>query len=168
MPETRTSPTQAQLDQVESEFRHLMISREGYSEKVYPDSRSLATVGIGHLVVTSDHLKLGDTITPERVNEIFKSDSTQALATAWRDAEQAGITSLSFIPYLASVAFQLGTDWTSIFHDTWKLIVNGSYTDAANALTHSRWAHQTPTRVTDFQLALRALPPKPSLPLQWA
>jgi len=64
------------------------------------------------------------------------------------------------MPYLASVNFQLGTQWTATFPNTWKMIVDGDYEDAANALDGTIWAEQTPTRVKDFQDALRRLPAK--------
>ena len=57
--------------------------------------------------------------------------------------------------------FQLGTAWTGTFPNTWRMIVNGRYEDAAEALDGTKWAQQTPVRVKDFQDALRKLPPKP-------
>src|SRR5947209_10680166 len=107
-----TMPSADDQDKVEVAFRNLMMLREGCETKVYLDTRNLPTVGIGHLVVLADHLKVGDVISNDRVNALFKVDSADALDAAWRQAAQAGITSLDFIPYLASVNFQLGTGWT--------------------------------------------------------
>lgn len=158
-----TSPSVSEdvQNQVETAFRNLMMLREGCRTTVYPDSRGLPTVGIGHLVVPADNLRLGDVISMERVNALFATDSADALAAAWAQAGQAGITSTEFIPCLASVNFQLGTNWTKTFPDTWGMIVDGRYDDAANALNGTIWQHQTPVQVQDFQAALRALPPKP-------
>ena len=155
-------PSQDEQDQVAIAFRNLMELREGCRTTVYPDSRGLPTVGIGHLVVPADHLRLGDVISEDRVNALFGTDGAAALAAAWAQAGEAGITSTAFIPYLASVNFQLGTGWTQKFPHTWQMIVGGRYDDAANALNGTVWQHQTPVRVQDFQAALRALPPKPA------
>lgn len=157
------SGTQPSLDvqnQVKTAFRQLMVLREGDKTKVYLDTRQLPTVGIGHLVVPADNLRVGDVISEARVDELFAADSADALSAAWAQAGQAGITSSNFIPYLASVNFQLGTGWTDKFPNTWKMIEQGHYDDAANALAGTLWQKQTPTRVKDFQDALRALPPK--------
>jgi GH24 family phage-related lysozyme (muramidase) len=147
-------------EQVEIAFRKLMMLREGCETKVYLDTRKLPTVGIGHLVVPADNLKVGDVISDDRVNALFKADSAAALAAAWAQARQAGITSVTFMPYLASVNFQLGTAWTRTFPQTWGMIVHGDYEAAVKALDDTIWNNQTPTRVADFQKALRALPPK--------
>jgi GH24 family phage-related lysozyme (muramidase) len=155
-----TPPSEDVQNQVETAFRELMVLREGERTTVYPDSRGLPTVGIGHLVVTADNLRLGDVISEDRVNALFAADSADALAAAWAQARQAGITSTKFIPLLASVNFQLGTEWTEKFPHTWQMIVDGHYDDAAAALDGTVWQHQTPVRVQDFQQALRALPPK--------
>jgi GH24 family phage-related lysozyme (muramidase) len=158
---SETQPSAEVLDQVEIAFRKLMQVREGCETKVYLDTRNLPTVGIGHLIVPADNLKLGDVISDDRVNTLFRSDSAAALGAAWSQARQAGITSVAFIPYLASVNFQLGTGWTRTFPQTWGMIVDGKYESAAKALDGTIWSKQTPTRVADFQKALRALPPKP-------
>jgi lysozyme len=148
-------------DQVDTAFRDLMMLREGCRTTVYADSRGLPTVGIGHLVIPADNLRLGDVISMERVNALFAVDGAGALTAARKQCGQAGITSTDFMPYLASVNFQLGTGWTTKFPNTWQMIVDGRYDDAANALNGTVWQRQTPVRVQDFQTALRALPPKP-------
>jgi lysozyme len=146
--------------QAAAAFRNLMVLREGVRTTVYADSRGLPTVGIGHLVQLQDDLQIGDTISDQAVDEFFAADSAGALAAAWNQAATAGITSPGFIPTLASVNFQLGTDWTSKFPNTWELICGGQYAEAAHALSGTLWQHQTPIRVADFQNALLALPPK--------
>jgi lysozyme len=149
-----------QEQQEDAAFEQLMILREGKENTVYRDSLGKPTVGIGHLVLPADNLQVGDQITDARVSAFFQADGAAALAAARTQAAQAGITSSDFIPYLASVNFQLGTRWTSTFPNTWAMIVNGDYDAAADALNGTLWAKQTPVRVQDFQGALRALPAK--------
>ncbi len=48
--------------------------REGIRLTVYRDSKGLATVGCGHLVVPADNLKVGDKITQARCDELFDFD----------------------------------------------------------------------------------------------
>jgi GH24 family phage-related lysozyme (muramidase) len=152
--------SQGAQKQVATAFRNLMVLREGCRTTVYPDSRGLPTVGIGHLVVSADNLQLGDVISNDRVNALFAADSAAVLAAAWEQSALAGIASADFIPYLASVNFQLGTEWTQKFPHTWQMIKDGRYAAAADALNGTLWQHQTPVRTQDFQDALRALPPK--------
>jgi lysozyme len=138
-------------------FEQLMALREGRENTVYRDSRGKPTVGIGHLVVARDNLRVGDHITDAAVDALFRQDGAAALAAAQKQAAEAGIEEPAFIPWLASVNFQLGEKWTAIFPNTWRLIVSGHYADAANALNDTEWARETPVRVKDFQDALCAL-----------
>jgi len=147
-------------DQEEAAFENLMALREGRRTTVYRDSLQKLTVGIGHLVLDEDDLKEGDTISDKQVDTFFRKDSAAAMAAARSQASEAGITDSTFIPYLASVNFQLGTHWTATFPHTWKMIVDGDYESAAQALDGTVWAKQTPVRVKDFQDALRRLPTK--------
>ena len=149
-----------QQDQENEDFEKLIAEREGRRNDVYRDNLGKLTVGIGHLVVASDHLNFGDRITDEQVTSFFEKDSAPVLQAARSQALEADITESAFIPYLASVNFQLGVRWTDTFPHTWKMIVDGKYEDAAKALDGTLWAKQTPVRVKDFQNALRRLPPK--------
>lgn len=149
-----------QQQQEQAAFQKLMALREGCRTTVYLDTLNKPTVGIGHLVLPQDNLKVGDTITDERVAAFFAKDGATALAAARSQAVEAGITDSSFTPYLASVNFQLGVKWTHTFPDTWKIIVEGDYEGAAQALEGTIWARQTPVRVKDFQDALGRLPAK--------
>jgi GH24 family phage-related lysozyme (muramidase) len=151
----------ATTPQQEADFEALMKLREGCRNDVYLDTVGKATVGIGHLVQAGDNLNVGDVITGAQVDAFFAQDGAKAMNAAQAQAAEAGITDPTFVPYLASVNFQLGTDWTAKFPNTWNMIVNGQYDAAADALNGTVWNTQTPTRVQDFQGALRRLPPKP-------
>ena len=146
--------------QEDAAFQQLMALREGSRNVVYLDTLGKPTVGIGHLVMPGDNLKVGDRITDAQVDALFRKDGAAAMSAARTQAEEAGITDSAFIPYLASVNFQLGTKWRATFPRTWRMIVEGEYEDAANALDGTVWAKQTPIRVKDFQDALRKLAAK--------
>jgi lysozyme len=145
---------------VMSDFEALLALQEGKRLTVYRDSLGKPTVGIGHLVTDDDDLDVGDQITEAQCDAFFAQDAGGAMKAAEAQAAQAGITDQTFLPYLASVCFQLGNAWTAKFPNTWRMIVNGEYEAAANALNGTPWQEQTPVRVQDFQTALRKLPPK--------
>jgi len=68
--------------QEDAAFENLMALREGRETTVYLDSLGKPTVGIGHLVLPEDNLKVGDTITDEQVDALFKKDGAAAMAAA--------------------------------------------------------------------------------------
>ena len=141
-------------------YEALMALREGVKYKVYYDSLGKPTGGEGHLLLPSDGLVVGQAIPDATVKRWFTHDGASAMDTAVTLAKQAGITSQAFLPYLASVCYQLGLKWTAEFPNTWAMIMQGRYQTAALALTDTAWDKETPVRVADFQQALRALPPK--------
>lgn len=152
-------PAPAQ-DSILADAEKRIALREGKRLDVYLDSLGILTVGRGHRVTAFDHLKLGDVITDARCESLFAKDLGPALAAAHLQAEQAGITDPSFIAALCAVNFQCGTKWTQTFFGVWKFIMAGQYEAAAVDAGGTKWAKQTPVRVSDFQAALRALPAK--------
>lgn len=145
---------------VQAAYEALLAAREGRRNVVYRDSLGKPTVGIGHLVLPQDHMVVGQKITDAQVDALFAADGKSAMDAALAQAEQAGIAVPAFLPYLASVCFQLGNAWTKKFPNTWKMVCSGQYEAAAQALEDTAWNEQTPSRVQDFQKALRALPKK--------
>lgn len=149
-------------------LENLLKIREGIKLETYLDSKGQLTVGIGHLVhPVNDDDPLNDglpdagiRITQEQCDAFFRTDAQGAMDAAIRQMAEAGITSADFLPWLASVNFQLGPNWTQEFTTTWNMLVSGRYAETAEHIVHTDWAHQTPVRVADFQRALRALPAK--------
>lgn len=80
---------------------------DGFILTVYNDSRKLPTVGCGHLVVAADKLKLGDTITKQRAQDLLKADMKKAT-----DAVNKKVT-VALYQYeydaLVSITFNAGT-----------------------------------------------------------
>ena len=131
-------------------LKHLRL-REGYREDVYLDSEGKPTVGVGHY---DPELKEGDIITQEQVSEYLREDSQEAWDAAVEQGEKLGRTDPKFLEGLASVNFQLGTSWYKEHKNTWKLMSEGKWEDAAVEAANSKWEQQTPVRVVDFQNAL--------------
>jgi len=134
---------------------HLM-RREGFDATVYKDTLGFLTVGVGHRVISSDNLRLGDKVSISRVTKLLDVDSEKAFQAAKKQAEQMGKESDDFIVALTSVNFQLGTGWPKTFNQSFKLLVEGKGEEAIKKLKGSKWAQQTPVRVTDFIEAIEA------------
>ncbi len=116
--------------------RALITAQEGLGKNrsdrlvVYTDTTGHPTVGIGHKVVPADNLRVGDTISQDRADQLFQGDIARAVEAARSQAAQAGITDPAFIPSLASVNDQLGTAWRQGKHGwpkTWGMIAAGDY-----------------------------------------
>lgn len=60
------------------ELRDAMMQEEGIRYTVYRDVAGYPTVGIGHLVTTTDRLRVGQTITRERVMKLYEKDLRKA------------------------------------------------------------------------------------------
>jgi GH24 family phage-related lysozyme (muramidase) len=138
-------------------FKQHMIPKEHDRNDVYPDNLGIPTVGIGHKVLPSDNLKLGDVITNARKEAFWRQDSAKALQAAQQQMKEAGINDPDFFIALADVNFQLGRGWRADFKKTWALILAGDYEIAAREVRNSKWFKQTPDRVEAFRKALLAL-----------
>jgi GH24 family phage-related lysozyme (muramidase) len=137
-----------------------MIPKEDDRNDVYPDSRQIPTVGIGHKVVPADKLKIGDLISDARKEAFWRQDSAAALQAAQQQANEARISDAEFLVALADVNFQLGRGWRAKFKEAWALILAGNYDAAAHEVRDSKWFKQTPNRVENFRRALLALSSK--------
>ncbi len=160
-------------------FIALVRKREGYSETVYPDGDG-RSVGIGHHIKETDPewgLKVGDKVSRQRIMELFHQDAEKAFESAIEQAKEANIDAPDFIGALASVNFQLGTEWTKEFYKTWPAIKNGDYIMALKNLEKSQWnigkkdqngnllVKGTKERVDDFQIAIIRLAAKMGKPV---
>ena len=134
-----------------------LIDREGLRLTVYRDSLGKPTVGVGHLVLPQDGLKVGDRITRAQSDAFLAKDASTAIQAAMAQGKEIGVDDIDFLVALASVNFQLGTGWTKKFPRTWDLIRRGEYWRAIENLNKSLWAKQTPVRVRDFVSALTLL-----------
>ena len=134
--------------------KDLLKLREGERGDVYLDSLGKPTAGIGHLLTEAERAKypVGTPVPKDVIDEWFKKDSAKAFAAANRQAKEIGRPDMQAV--LASVNFQLGTDWNKEHKKTWKLMKEGKWQEAAVEAANSRWFTQTPVRVKDLQDAL--------------
>lgn len=152
----QTVPTQQSIDNTAwSLLRQRMIEKEGYRNTVYRDSLGKPTVGIGHLVLAKDNLRVGDTISNSRVEQLFNSDLTAAFNMAKKQAKELGRYNVEMIVTLTDVCFQSGLWWNTIHRTAWNALKKGDGQTAIKALQSSRWARQTPVRVAEFVTTIR-------------
>lgn len=148
----------------------LLHDREGFRDKVYKDSLGKPTVGYGHLirpgqsytledgtVKKGSELVVGDRISRQELDALFQKNVQEAYVAATNQAAEAGITDPEFLDVLTSVNFQLGTNWTTKFFNSWPAIKRGDYDKAIEGIKNSKWAKQTPVRVNDFVKVLEKL-----------
>lgn len=143
------------LNYNDPKLREAIVATEGYKLTVYRDSRGLPTVGIGHLVTLGDRLKVGDTITAERAEQLYIADIKKAVRAANEQAQELIINDPNFLIALAEVNYQLGTYWRSKFPRTWEYLKKGWQGNAINNIKKSAWISQTPNRANNFINAIR-------------
>lgn len=131
------------------------IEKEGERLTVYKDSLGFPTVGIGHLVLPKDNLKVGDRITQAQSRAFFEKDIKIALDAAKEQAAELAKYTEDFIVALTHVNFQNGTYWRTIHPKTWAALKRGDAQDAIRELKSSKWNRQTPVRVNDFVSAIQ-------------
>jgi GH24 family phage-related lysozyme (muramidase) len=135
--------------------RQNLILREGRRNVAYLDSVGKLTIGIGHLVKPQDNIRLGQRISDAQVDYFFNNDIATAAGAAKSQALELGKYNPDFLAALISVNFQLGTGWFKEFANTYKDLKSGNGAAAISRLNNSLWYSQTPTRVADFQSAIR-------------
>lgn len=152
---TKGPPTRESIDARAWQLvRDMLIKEEGYENVVYLDSRGFPTVGIGHLVLPEDNLKLGDRISDARIEQLFQRDAQKAFDAAKSQAIDLGRYEPNFIAALTEVNFQLGTGWPRVFANTYTALRSGEWRKAINNIKSSAWAKQTPKRVANFAAAI--------------
>jgi GH24 family phage-related lysozyme (muramidase) len=140
-------------------LRPLLEEEEGKVNRVYEDSLGIPTGGIGHRLTEEERqrLNVGDELSDEQIQSWYEVDTRQALEAARKQANESGITNLNMIARLASVNYQLGTNWTSKFPLAYQAMVDRDYEEAKRQFRYntegtgpSKWYEQTPVRVNNL------------------
>lgn len=142
---------------IPNDVTDLIKLREGFSSKVYRDTRGIPTAGWGHKLLPSEiaQYPVGAEVPEAQLDAWLNNDISSAYRAAESQVMQLGEPSL--LPVLTSINFQLGIHWTVEFAQTWQLLLNHDWQSAINHLHASTWNKQTPVRVGDFVQALRSL-----------
>ena len=137
-------------------LQEFLESREGKRYDVYLDSVGKPTVGIGHLVLKEDNLKVGDRVTEEQIASWFDNDIKKALNNALVQCQALNIHDEEIVNIFTSANFQLG-DFKKVFNNTFYLIKNKKYAKAILNIAISKWMQQTPIRAGDMISAITKL-----------
>jgi lysozyme len=98
--------------------------------KVYLDSRNLPTVGMGHLVKSSDNLKVGDIISLEKARDFAKKDKFKAV-NAINDLVKVPLHQYEF-DALVSIVINAGSGDGAL--NLSEIINKGDYVDSAEKI----------------------------------
>jgi hypothetical protein len=143
--------------------------REGLRPYIYNDSREPPnlTGGYGHKITASEKAAypLNTTVTPDIADAWLQNDSLSAYHAAIGQAGLIGVDDPRLIAGLTCVCYQLGNLWYKKFPHTWQLLLQKRWDAAALEAQNSLWYQETPTRVEDFQAALRSLNTPETAPL---
>lgn len=134
-------------------LQEFLESREGKRYEVYLDSVGKPTVGIGHLVLKEDKLKVGDRVTEEQIAIWFDKDIKKALNKAIVQCQELNIHDEETVNIFTSANFQLG-DFKSVFSSSFDLIKNKRYSKAILNIATSKWMQQSPIRAGDMISAI--------------
>ena len=137
-------------------LQEFLESREGKRYDVYLDSVGKPTVGIGHLVLKEDNLKVGDRVTEEQIAIWFDKDIQTAKNKAIVQCQELDIHNEEILNIFISANYQLG-DFKSVFNTTFDLIKNKKYSKAILNIAISKWMQQTPIRAGDMIHAITKL-----------
>ena len=134
----------------------LIRKEEGSRLEVYADTEGHPTVGIGHKVTPEDGLKVGDTITPQKRDELFSMDFATALEGTGRVIPSFPEHPEEVQELLVSMTFQMGATGLSRFEKMIEALEAKDYVKAAEEMLDSKWARQTPLRAKRAAAIMRA------------
>lgn len=139
---------QAQENTMALTLEKQLIRDEGMRLDVYLDHLGKATVGVGHLVLPSDKLKVGDTISNSKALQMFRKD----IQVSKRDAVIfVGADKFKSLPtdiqnVVTNMAFNLGATRLAKFKNLKAAIQKGDYKAMAKEMKDSKWYKQVPNR----------------------
>jgi lysozyme len=116
---------------------------EGRKNYAYQDNLGFWTIGVGRLI---DHRK-GGHLTDEEIDALLANDIRSHMRDiedwpAWQAVKDDPVRATA----LLSMAFQMGAENLSEFHNSLALIAQKQWQAAAANLRSSLWAKQTPNR----------------------
>jgi lysozyme len=123
-----------------------LIIDEDQKLVVYRDSLGYLTVGVGHLVLPTDKLLFGDTITEERCRQFLEKDLDSAIKDCEINIENFYDHPEEIQNELVNLMFNLGYYTFSKFKNFISALNNKQYKNAASDLKNSLWYKQTGIR----------------------
>jgi len=138
---------------------HQLRSDEGERFAVYSDSRGVASVGVGHRVVSADHLRRGDRISQARSARYLRQDIEIAVGICVALWLVCHTYPDEVQQVLVQMAFGLGQRGLAHFTAFHTAIAHRHWQVAARHGRQSRWYRQVPQRAERLMARLEAVPP---------
>lgn len=135
-----------------SELTRQLKGDEGVKAHAYQDHLGFWTIGVGRLV---DQRKPGSGLRSHEIDFLLRNDIDDRIEALMRrlpwiqdlDSARQGV--------LLNMSFQLGVDGLLGFRNTLRLVEQGRYDEAADAMLQSKWATQTPERAQRMAVQMR-------------
>lgn len=119
---------------------------EGKKLVVYRDSLGFPTVGVGHLVLKKDNLKVGDKITEDQCNLFLANDLETTIKSCYRLFPKFDILPEGVQQIIANMMFNLGYGGLSQFKRLIKAVNEKNYKLASESMANSVWFTQVGNR----------------------
>ena len=124
---------------------------EGVEPCAYQDHLGFWTVGVGRLI---DKRKPGAGLRPSEIDFLLQNDVDDRIDQLTRRLQWFQNLDDARKGVLLNMAFQMGVDGLLGFKNTLKLIEDGHYPEAAEAMMQSKWAQQMPNRAKKMALQM--------------
>lgn len=136
-----------------AELTRQLKGDEGVRAQAYQDHLGFWTIGVGRLI---DARKPGSGLRADEITYLLNNDIDDRINALGRrlpwffnlDSARQGV--------LLNMSFQMGVEGLLGFKNTLKLVEQGLYTEAANAMLKSTWATQTPARAERMAAQMRS------------
>jgi lysozyme len=135
-----------------NELTRQLRGDEGVRACVYKDHLGFDTIGVGRLV---DSRKPGAGLRPMEIDYLLRNDIDDRIDALMRKLPWFQNLDDARRGALLNMSFQMGVDGLLKFKNTLKLIEDGEYAKAADAMLQSLWAKQTPERAKRLSEQMR-------------
>lgn len=128
---------------------------EGKRLTVYQDSLGLLTVGIGHLILPSDVIPNGSTISEERCRQLFEHDLTHAIVASTMMFSDIETYPEPIQEAIINLVFNMGPKRLSGFVRFIAAVKARDFIQAAAQLKSSKWYGQVGKRAVRIVAAVQ-------------
>ena len=136
----------------EAGTKDLIKKHEGVSNIVYPDTKHIQTIGIGHKITRDEAVK-GTHWTPEQVEDQFQTDFNKAVKGAENVLQQHGMKmedlSRGQQSVIVDMTYNMGETGVGRFHKMFENLKAGDTAGASKELLNSNYADQVKGRATE-------------------
>ena len=122
---------------------------EGIIYEVYTDHLGYKTCGVGHLCRATDpenELEVGDSVSVERVNELFAEDLDITIEECRKLYEHFDDLPEEVQRIICNMMFNMGRPRLSQFKKMYEAVMDANWIEAAIQMEDSLWARQVPNR----------------------